>query len=105
MNHLPDLTIDGVSIEVKFSRDKELDMISLKSKIDKGFKQGDKIVAIHTSDLTEKIVPSYKSAWLPQSMLWEALETGIGIVKNEKKSILLFTGTNNGYLRRLIVVK
>lgn len=97
----PDLLIDGIRVEVKFDRGDGLDNEAFITKLTKGLDQSGELIAMDTLDLRAKNGGKMKLSWLSTTDLKSALETGIQVVKNGRKCVLLFSGSTHGYFGRL----
>lgn len=100
----PDLFIDGVRVEVKFNRGRTMDAGALVNKLNKGLTQGGKLIVIRTGDFGKKRLVGVRLTWLPIQQVTNILEMGLKAVKNGRKCILLYTGTNKGYIGRLVLM-
>lgn len=101
----PDVLINDVRVEVKHVWQHEMDIGSFVNKITKGFKQRGQIVVIETGDFRNKSIKSFQIKWLPTMPLSEALRATISAAKNGRKCVLLFAGTNKGYIGKWALIK
>lgn len=105
MGKSPDLFIDGVRVEVKFDRRDEMDAGAFVNKLRKGFAQGGNLIVILTGDFRTKKIEGLNLTWMPMNTLNNLLKMAVKAAKNRRKCILLYTGTNKGYLGRLALLR
>jgi hypothetical protein len=104
LGETPDLIIDGVGVEVKCLRAVG-GRVDFSDRVVKGLKQGAQIVAVETGDMRKQNIADLQSTWLGVNDLETALDTVTLAAKNGRSCVLLFTGTNKGYLGRSILLK
>lgn len=105
LNKSPDLLIDGIKIEVKFDRRKQMSDRAFTNKVKKGLKQGGKMVAIFTGSFKIKKFGHSKLKWFAISPIKDSLKMSLQICKNKKQCVLLFTGTNKGFVGRHAIIR
>jgi hypothetical protein len=101
----PDLTIDGVRVEVKFDRRDRMDLGALANKIRRGISQGGTVLAIRTGDFESKKIQGVRLKWFPTTHLRDALRMAIRTAHNGRKTLLLYTGTSSGYLGKVALLR
>lgn len=105
MRKTPDVLIDGIRVEAKFDRRALMNDNGFDNKVTKGLKQGGELVAIFTGSFDIKKLKDKKLTWLGTDNLRTSLTKALDFCKSGKKCVLLFTGTSQGEIGRVAIIR
>ena len=105
MKKTPDVLIDEIRLEAKFDRRFLMNDNSFDAKVTKGLKQGGQLIAIFTGSFEIKKLRNKRLTWLSTEKIETALLMALEFCKNGKKCVLFFTGTSQGEIGRVAIIR